>query len=111
MAAVALMDRGLFAGQAEARSQLANAAAERLLTSGEPRAVLQARIGTVQAQVAEARARNAAEESALGIARNGLVEIDPYHRAAELQDLQNRLESFYVITARLSRLSLTEYLR
>ena len=111
MAAVALMYRGLFAGQAEARSQLANAAAERLLTSGEPRAVLQARIGTVQAQVAEARARNAAEESALGIARNGLVEVDVYHRAAELQDLQNRLESFYVITARLSRLSLTEYLR
>lgn len=111
LAMAALLDRGLFAGQPEARGQAGEVTAERLLTSGEARAVLQARIGTVQAQVADARARNSAEETALGIARNGLVEIDPYHRAAELQDLQTRLESFYVITARLSRLSLTEFLR
>lgn len=111
LATVALMDRGLFPGQAEARSQLARGAADRLVNSGEGLAVLQARIGTVQAQVADAQARNTAEEMALGIVRNSLVEIDPYHRAAELQDLQNRLESFYVITARLSRLNLTEYLR
>lgn len=111
MAMAALLDRGLFTGQEQARAQASGVAAERLLTSGDARSVLQARIGTVQAQVAQARARNGAEETALGIARNTLVEVDPYHRAAELQDLQNRLESFYVITARLSRLNLTEFLR
>lgn len=111
LAAVALMDRGLFNGNASARGALAKTAGDSLLTSGEARSVLAARVGTVEAQVADAETRNTAETSALSIARQRMLEADPYQTAAELQDLQTRLEAFYVITSRLARLSLTEYMR
>jgi flagellar hook-associated protein 3 FlgL len=62
-------------------------------------------------RIADATSRNAAEKTALGIARLALVEADPYETAVRLQDLQTRLDAFYILTSRLSSLSLTEYLR
>ena len=64
-----------------------------------------------QAQIDAAATRNTAEASALNIARAGIVTADPYDAATRLEDLQTRLQSLYLITSRLSRLSLTEYLR
>ena len=40
-----------------------------------------------------------------------MTEADPYRTATDLQAAQTRLETLYVLTARLSRLNLTEYLR
>lgn len=111
LAAVAMLDRGILAGQDEARAALAKAAGQQLISSGEARATLAARVGTAQARIEDAATRNAAEETALGIARVNLLEADPYDTAARLQDIQNRLDSLYVLTSRLSGLSLTEYLR
>jgi flagellar hook-associated protein 3 FlgL len=111
MAAVAMLDRGILSGQDQARAQLARAAGEALVSSGEARAVLAARVGTVEAQVEDAKTRNSAEETALGIARANMLAADPYDTAARLQDIEARLDSLYVLTARLSGLSLTEYLR
>ena len=54
--------------------------------------------------------RNAAEASALQIARNGLVAADPYDTATAIQAVQTQIETLYTLTARLSRLSLTDYL-
>ena len=110
LATAALLDRGLLAGQPEARAQVMRAAGDALAAGGEARAQLTARVGTVQAQVAAARTRNAAETSALEIARAGIVAADPYDTATVLEDLQSRLESLYLLTSRVSRLSLTEYL-
>jgi flagellar hook-associated protein 3 FlgL len=111
LAMVAMLDRGILAGQDQARADLARAAGEQLLTSGEARATLMARIGTAQAQIENATSRTAAEETALGIARANMLAADPYETATQLQDIQTRLESLYLLTARLSGLSLTEYLR
>ncbi|MCB6177985.1 flagellar biosynthesis protein FlgL [Rhodobacter sp. Har01] len=111
LATVALLDLGLFTGQNEARAQLARNAGVALVSSGEARSVLAARIGTAEADIADTKARNDAEETALGIARAGLLEADPYETATRLEDLQARLESLYVLTARLSKLTLTDYLR
>ena len=58
-----------------------------------------------------ASARNGAETSALEIARTDILAIDPYRTATELQSTETRLETLYTLTARLSRLSLSEYLR
>ena len=110
LATVALLDRGLLAGQAEARAGLAQAAGVSLASSGTARATLAARIGTAQADIADAKARNEAEKTALGLARNSLVEADPYEAATRLEDLQSRLESLYLLTSRLSKLKLTDYL-
>lgn len=110
LATAAMLDRGVLAGQPEAQSQLLKAAGEDLLAGGEGRAQLMARVGTVQAQIAAAQARNGAEKSALEIARAGIVTADPYDTATMLEDLQARLESLYLVTARVSRLTLADYL-
>ncbi len=111
LAAVALLDRGLLSADPDARIDLARRAGEALISSSGARAELQSEIGVVQARVADATSRNAAEKTALGIARLTLVEADPYETAVRLQDLQTRLDAFYTLTSRLSALSLTEYLR
>lgn len=110
LATAALLDRGLLADQPEARSQLMKSVSDDLLTGGEARAKLMARVGTVQAQIAAAQARNEAEKSALEITRAGIVAADPYDTAARLEDLRARLESLYLVTSRVSRLSLADYL-
>lgn len=110
LATMALLDRGLLSGDHSARRDLALAAGQGLTTGADARAELASRVGVVQEQVANAKARNGAEKTALGLARLSLIEADPYETAARLQDLETRLDAFYTLTARLSRLSLTEYL-
>ncbi len=110
LATAAMLDRGVLSGQQEARSQLMKAVGNDLLSGGEARARLAARIGTVQAQIAAAQARNEAEKSALEITRAGIVSADPYETATRLEDLRARLESLYLVTSRVSRLSLADYL-
>ncbi|MFZ1468234.1 MAG: flagellar biosynthesis protein FlgL [Paracoccaceae bacterium] len=110
LATAALLGRGVLAGQPQARASLAQSAGSKLLTGGDARAHLMARVGTVQAQIAAADSRNSAEDSALSIIRAGIVSADPYDTASRLQELQTQLEALYLITARVSRLSLAEYI-
>jgi len=110
-AMAALIDRGILAGDPEERAQLAQRAGQELLTSEDSRIVLAARIGTVEAQVETARTRNAAEETALGILRSDIGSVDPYEAATRLETARAQLESLYLVTARVSRLSLVEFLR
>jgi flagellar hook-associated protein 3 FlgL len=110
-AMAALIDRGALAGDTAERARLAAAAGQQLLSTEDARTTLAARIGTVEAQIETARTRNAAEQTALGILRSELGSVDPYEAATRLQSVQSQLESLYLVTARVSRLSLTEYLR
>lgn len=111
LAKAALLDRGLLTGDHASRSALALRAGETLFSSSEARTVLAGRIGTVEQQLFQAQSRNSAEKSALALTRNSLTEADPYEATVRLKDLESRLDAFYTITARLSQLSLTGYLR
>lgn len=110
-AMAALLDRGVLAGQPAERALLAQRAGQVLQSSGDARVTLAARIGSVEAQIETARTRNAAEESALGILRAEVGSVDPYEAATRLETARTQLESLYLVTARVSRLSLTEFLR
>ncbi|MBA3909770.1 MAG: flagellar biosynthesis protein FlgL [Rhodobacter sp.] len=110
-AMAALIDRGILSGKPEERATLAQTAGQRLLTSEEARITLSARIGTVEARIEAARTRNSAEETALGIMRSEVGSVDPYEAAARLETARAQLESLYLVTARVSRLSLVEFLR
>jgi flagellar hook-associated protein 3 FlgL len=110
-AMAALMDRGVLAGDQSERGRLAQQAGQQLISTGDARTTLAARIGTVEAQIEAARTRNGAEETSLGILRSDLGSVDPYDAATRLQTVQSQLESLYLVTARVSRLSLAEYLR
>jgi flagellar hook-associated protein 3 FlgL len=111
LALAALLDGGVLAGDAPERARLAQAAGQTLLTGEDARILLAARIGTVEAQVETAQSRNAAEETALGILRSDIGSADPYEAATRLETARTQLEQLYLITARVSRLSLVEFLR
>ena len=55
--------------------------------------------------------RAAAEATALGLAREALIGADPYEAAAALEAAETQLETLYTLTARISRLSLVNFLR
>ncbi|MCU0826785.1 MAG: flagellar biosynthesis protein FlgL [Tabrizicola sp.] len=110
-AMAALLDRGMLAGNPEERARLAQTAGQTLLTGEDARIDLAARLGTVEGRIEAARTRNAAEETALGILRSDIGSADPYEAATRLETARNQLESLYLVTARVSRLSLTEFLR
>lgn len=110
-AMAALLDRGILAGNAGERARLAERAGRELLSSEDARIMLAARIGSVEAQIEAARTRNGAEETALGILRSDIGSVDPYEAATRLEAASSQLESLYLVTARVSRLSLVEFLR
>lgn len=107
----ALAEEGRTALAPQERSRLLVRAAEHMATGGTGRADLSARLGVAEAGIDAAAARNAAEKSALEIARAGLLSVDPYATATQLQQVQSQLEALYTLTARLSTLSLVSFLR
>ncbi len=111
LALAALLNRGVLAGQSAGRQDLARRAGLSLLENKTDRTNVAARMGLVEAQIDAAATRNSNETSALQIARNGITEADPYETATRLDETQAQLEKIYALTARLSRLSLLDYLK
>lgn len=107
----AMVGNGLMSGDPGARAQVLRSAGETLMSAGGPLSELRGAVGTAEAAVDSAATRNRAEAAALGIARGGLVAADPYETATALEEARSQLEMIYLMTARLSGLSLTEYLR
>lgn len=93
------------------RQNLQSEAGVALVSAANNLASMQASLGYVEADVDAARVHNQAQSSSLSIARNDIVTVDPFQTATELEQIQIQLETHYTLTARLSRLSLTEYLR
>ena len=110
-AMAALIDRGVLAADATERGRLAQQAGQQLTSTADARTTLQARIGTVEAQIEAARSRNSAEQTSLGILRSEIGSVDPYEAGTRLEAIRSQLESLYLVTARVARLSLAEYLR
>ncbi|RYH03870.1 hypothetical protein EU805_00415 [Salipiger sp. IMCC34102] len=71
---------------------------------------LAARIGDDQALIANERVRLGAQRTMFASARNDRVNLDPFESASRLQEAQQSLELHFTATARLSRLSLANYL-
>ena len=110
LAMASLLSRGVLAGSTVARADLAKRAGESLASNQSAMAGLEARLGTTEANVINTGVQNAAEKSAFEMARLGLLSVDPYETAARLQEAQTQLETLFSITARMSRLSLVNYL-
>ncbi len=84
---------------------------ERIRTTNDAVTGLRADLGYAQSRLEEATSRLSAERTALDYARGSLLGVDPYESATRLEETEFRLESLYAVTARLSRLSLMDYLR
>lgn len=72
---------------------------------------MRAELGAIEERIEAATVENSARKTALDVARNQLLGVDSYDAASRLEATQFQLESLYATTARLSRLSLLEYLR
>lgn len=83
---------GLFANQADLTAMRAN-------------------VGSAQARIDAVTTKNAAEETSLTFAKGALLQADPYETATKLEEVQFQLQSLYTVTARMSDLSLVNFIR
>ncbi|WP_426370673.1 flagellin [Aliiroseovarius sp. PTFE2010] len=110
MALGALIHQGTFAGDLDLQSDLLREAGTRMLEVDASLASVRANLGLTEGRVETASVRNDSEASALEIARTDMLSIDPYQVATELTETQSQLEALYTMTARLSQLSLADYI-
>lgn len=106
----ALLGRDVLSGDLDEQGDIARRAGERMIASNDALVELQASIGVSEQQVARATVEVASQADGLQVARTGLIEVDPYETAVKLQNAEVQLQTVYAVTARLSRLSLVEYL-
>lgn len=92
------------------RIVLAQQSGERLLTSQDEVIGIRANLGFAQSRIDQSLTRITTEMSSLEFARNGLVSVDQFRTATELENVQIQLETLYTLTARSSRLSLVNFL-
>jgi flagellar hook-associated protein 3 FlgL len=111
LAMSALLDRGVLSGNVPERAALAGASGEALIGARDGLVSLRGMVGDAEAGIERARVRNESETAAAERARAAIVEADPFKAATELQAVQGQLETLYAITARLSGLSLANFLR
>lgn len=109
-ATAALADDSSLQLSDEARRQLLTRAGERLLTGAEGLVQSRARLGDTEARLDEVITNQSARKTALNMMRLESLAADPFDAAAALQEAQTRLETHYALTARLSRMSLADYL-
>lgn len=92
------------------RAALVRAGGERGFGAADAVTAIAARIGEDEQRLDEGATRRTAQRTTFAAARNALVTADPYDTATLLQSVQQQLELHYTATARLSRLSLANYL-
>lgn len=90
---------------------IVRASAERLGTGTMAIVNLRADVGIIQERVAKAQETLDTEETILNSVYNNIVGRDQYDAASELKQLEASLEAAYVLTSRLSNLSLLNFLR
>ena len=93
------------------QSEIVVAAGEGLAFQQNGLTEIRADLGYAQSRIEESATRIAAERTSFQMARTELLSVDPYETVTRLEDVQFQLEGLYTVTARLSRLSLTDYLR
>ena len=92
------------------RATLVRTGGDRTFAATDSLRQIASRIGEDEQRVEEITARQSAQRSTIAMARNALVAADPFDTATFLQSVQQQLELHYTATARLSRMSLANYL-
>lgn len=110
LALAALVSEGALAGDFLEQASLLENAGAALLSIGDRQTGMRANLGTVENQIETVSTQTASEISALEIVKTELLSVDPYSAASELEAVQTQLETLYAITARMSRLSLVDFL-
>ncbi len=110
-AMAALATDGPLDGNTAEQSALLRKAGEGLISANAQQTQLRADIGESEAYIETISTQNSAEKSALEMFRSDILSVDPYEAATKLKAVQTQLETMYTLTARMSRLSLMDFLR
>lgn len=103
---------GGFAGEtAEERLQLLDAASRRSISASDQIIGTRGELGVAEERFDEASVRIAAEEDLLQQARSSIMRRDPFEAAIELSAIETQVQTIFSITARLSTLTLTNFIR
>ncbi len=94
----------------DVRSELTEAAGERLVAADSNLTVLRAKIGAVEGRIADAEVENRNQSASLSLVRSALISADPYDTATALEAVNTQIETLYTLTSRLSALTLADYL-
>ncbi len=106
----ALADDGVLGYDVQTQSELFSKTGEALLVAQDNVVSLRAEVGFVESRIEGIAARNAAEVTSMEFAKAGLLAIDPYEAATQLEEVQFQLQSLYSVTVRMSQLSLANFL-
>lgn len=87
------------------------AAGEALIHGNDLLSLERSRLGFSQETLKKEIAQNTSESSALSISRNTMITAEPFETALALKEMESNLNSLYTLTAHLSALRLTDYLR
>lgn len=110
MAKGALVGRGVLALDPVEQGSLARISGEALVSANSDIVDERASIGITEAQIERAGVEVAAEIQALELAKGDLISIEPFETAVRFENAQTQLETLYSVTAKLSGLSLANYL-
>jgi flagellar hook-associated protein 3 FlgL len=111
MAIAALAAEGSVPAPAGARHDMAAAAASRMMQGETALVDLKARIGAAEGRIETARVQTEATRASLELEESRVTAADPYATATDIETVTRQLESLYLLTARISELTLMDYLR
>ncbi|MEM7508415.1 MAG: flagellin [Pseudomonadota bacterium] len=109
--AVVGSDPAFFAGTDAARLGVMATAAETSIAATDGVIRIRSELGFAEARIETATVRNRSEADFLAQARNAIIARDQFEAAAEFSALELQLQSIFSVTARMSQLSLNNFLR
>ncbi|TJZ92602.1 hypothetical protein FA743_06975 [Paracoccus gahaiensis] len=111
LATTAIVARGTLAAVPDQRLQLLVLGGNMMVAADTAVLGEMGRVGQAQQTVERAQVASGASLTTLERGRGDLLRADPMETTAALTEVQSQLEAIYAVTARLSRLKLTEFLR
>ncbi len=107
---VMLSDLGAGGMSDDARQLLTRQATDTLGKGISQLTEMRGQIGATQARIENTNTALKSRSNVVTMSLNSLEEVDPYEASVRVTNLTNLLESSYALTARISRLSLLNYL-
>lgn len=106
----ALVSQGAFENRPDQQLILMRAGGSALLSGSSGLSLSMAGLGSVEQTIEQASVKLEHQIRALQIERNEMISADSYEAGSQLVQAEAQLRALYAVTARLSNLSLTNYL-
>lgn len=110
-AKAAMLETGLLSAFPDERAAFADLAGRGMLGQQSGLILERARLGATEARISLVAETQSSTRSALELMQASIVGADPFETASRLEATRTQLETIYTVTARLSQLSLSNYLR